>query len=362
MVHRIEASVEDPLSLEQAGFALFDMYPTRRGNLFSDEVYRLTRAHDATTVYVVSNSSANTTADRSLPLNHKISTNDVVMVTRQPHGSGDLFDASALPISETAQKLEARVLGVGPTYVDVCVGSGTFESAFGKPAPNDLSGAGDKSIRVRLDLFFSPVPYQRMVNALAQTTSLSTGTTPSERQDDSTGESNGLDSIAMDKIIRDIIVSTHAYSDPSSPLHDDPSICNIEELSRLIAKPPMDSSTRLAQQVIKFIQANPQRFRELNRPQLSAVQAALTRHIDTGTSWYREDNDSIRHCLWVRPSVSKYFHPYKSYGMRLFQCWSRQPCRSTVAGGPECGPRWKAVCRDRVVVEPHNRCRDCQRP
>jgi hypothetical protein len=35
---RIKASLEDPISLEKAGHALFDMYPERRGNLFGDEV------------------------------------------------------------------------------------------------------------------------------------------------------------------------------------------------------------------------------------------------------------------------------------------------------------------------------------
>lgn len=38
MVGRLDASLEDPLALEIAGHALYDMYPERRGNIFSDEV------------------------------------------------------------------------------------------------------------------------------------------------------------------------------------------------------------------------------------------------------------------------------------------------------------------------------------
>ena len=109
---RIQASLDNPVMLEQAGFALYDMYPTRRGNLFSDEVYRLTKSNDATTTYHSSNSSVGVV---SLLPNHKFSVNDIIILTRQPRGSGDLFDPSALPISETAQKLEAHVLALGPT-------------------------------------------------------------------------------------------------------------------------------------------------------------------------------------------------------------------------------------------------------
>ena len=45
---RIKASIDDPLALEVAGHAIFDLYPERRGNLFGDEVYRLVKAPDAT--------------------------------------------------------------------------------------------------------------------------------------------------------------------------------------------------------------------------------------------------------------------------------------------------------------------------
>lgn len=35
---RLDASFEDPLSLEMSGHALFDLYPERRGDIFVDEV------------------------------------------------------------------------------------------------------------------------------------------------------------------------------------------------------------------------------------------------------------------------------------------------------------------------------------
>ena len=38
MLGRIEASLENPLALENAGHALFDLIPERRGNIFADEV------------------------------------------------------------------------------------------------------------------------------------------------------------------------------------------------------------------------------------------------------------------------------------------------------------------------------------
>ena len=64
---RIKASLDDPLGYEAAGFAVFDLYPERRGNLFSDEVYRLVKAHDATTTF--SEQSQNATDE--LPLYSK---------------------------------------------------------------------------------------------------------------------------------------------------------------------------------------------------------------------------------------------------------------------------------------------------
>ena len=278
---RIRSSVDDPLRLEQKGNAVFDLYPTRRGNLFSDEVYRLEKARDATTVFdSIGANQTSASGPSALPPNHKFSVNDVIVVTKQPQGSGDIFDPSALPISENAMTLEARVSGVGPTYIDIVAGPGAFEAAFGGAAPNDASGKGDRRLRVRADLFFSPIPYQRMVTALAQITQVpAPNAAKGALDDDEASTSNPLDRITMDKVIRDVILSTHAFGDRDSPFFHDPSICNLDEINNLIAKPPMPTSERLALQVLKFFQSSPQRFRPLNAPQSAAVQAALTRRL-----------------------------------------------------------------------------------
>ena len=155
---RIESSIEDPLGLENAGHALFDMYPERRGDLFSDEIYRLTKSKDAC---------------QGMPVNSKFSNNDVIMLTLQPMGSGDFFDPKNLPTSEKAITAEARVVGTGPTYVDIAMPFGSFEANFG-PAPNNQgeSGRGSNAIRLRVDRFFSEIPYKRMVEALTKMSSI----------------------------------------------------------------------------------------------------------------------------------------------------------------------------------------------
>ena len=115
-----------------------------------------------------------------------------------------------------------------------------------------------------------------MVTALAQATSPTMG----ERLTDisKNEKPNQMDpAFGTDEVIRDLFISTHAFGDPSSPLHRDPSVCNIDEVARMISKPPTASSHKLAQEVVKTIQSSPQRFRSLNAPQLAAVQAALTR-------------------------------------------------------------------------------------
>jgi hypothetical protein len=40
-VDRLKKSINDPISLEMKGYALFDMYPERRGDIFTDEVRRI---------------------------------------------------------------------------------------------------------------------------------------------------------------------------------------------------------------------------------------------------------------------------------------------------------------------------------
>jgi hypothetical protein len=225
---RIEASAENPLPLEIAGHALFDLYPQRRGNIFSDEVYRLAKSHDATSTYSspseTKNDSKNEELNSILPPNHKFSQNDVIMLTLQPSGTGDFFSRTTVPTNkDVATSIEARVLSTGPTYVDVAIPGGKFEAIFG-PAPNNMgpSGKGDPNMRLRADRYFSNVPYNRMVGALGQLTAISGS---------NTNNSNSKGDI--DESIRQTILSTFRYSDPSSPTFQDAEASNLQELVSL---------------------------------------------------------------------------------------------------------------------------------
>ena len=288
---RIKASLDDPISLEVAGYALYDVEASRRGNLFADEVYRLAKASDATTVYQADDSSNAVTDTRKqqsqqtflLPRNHKFRPNDVILLTLQPNGSGDFFDPTTTsPLSEQATQLEARVLNVGPSYVDIAVQAGKFAATLG-PTFNEPGGSRQTSQRLRVDRFFSNIPYQRMVDALKQLSQI-----PDRQQqqqqlglnnDEQEENSNSLARIRMDTILSQAIVSTHAFADAESPLLRDPSICDLEELAKHIARPPMPTSGKLAHQAIRYMMAHPQTFRPLNDPQLAAVEAALTRRL-----------------------------------------------------------------------------------
>ena len=261
--------MDDPLGLETSGFALFDMYAERRGNLFSETVYRLTKAKDATTIYPRNNieddpdnnddttttttttttnqsetDTSTATATRYLPPNHKFSTNDVIMLTLQRAGSGDFFSSDSLPIGETAITAEARVLNMGPTYLDIVLPEGSFEGAFG-PAPNDRNVMRDEAkknfnLRLRVDRFFSNVPYQRMVSALAALTTIPDRSSNKPKASLQDGDSKQEESerpahsnICMDELFRELIVSTYAFANPNSPLLGDRDACDIQELVRV---------------------------------------------------------------------------------------------------------------------------------
>ncbi|KAG7343912.1 superfamily I DNA/RNA helicase [Nitzschia inconspicua] len=281
---RIEASLEDPLGLENAGHALYDMYAERRGNLFADEIYRLVKARDAT--------------QPELPVNTKFSNNDVILLTLQPLGSGDIFDPKNLPTSGTAVSAEARVISTGPTYVDIVMPAGSFEANFG-PAPNNEgpSGKGNEGLRLRIDRFFSEIPYKRMVDALTTMSTIPQRTEQSklDEGDESTSKKNTKskisnnkkmddnanphNNICMDEVLREAIISTHAFTEPSTPLFQDAEACDLQTISRLLAKPPMPSSITLANQVLTYIQGKKDVFQALNGPQLAAIGAALTRKL-----------------------------------------------------------------------------------
>jgi len=279
---RIKASIEDPISLENAGYALFDMFPERRGNLFADEVYRMVKAKDATTTFTDDNTDDATIS--FLPPRHKFSVNDVILLTLQPTGSGDFFGPATLPTNEDAVSAEARILNTGPSYVDIALPGGAFEKAFG-PAPNNVgpSGKGSPRMRIRVDRFFSRVPYQRMVTALGQLTSLPDRV----KKPDADGirpvtseTSNPYDSICMDELLRETILSTYSFNDPTSLLCRDTDACDLQELARRLARPPLPNSSRLANQALVYMQSNPHGvFGKFNGPQLTAIGAALTRRL-----------------------------------------------------------------------------------
>lgn len=253
------------------------MVPERRGNLFSDEIYRFTKAHDATQPQVPSNS--------------RFSTNDVILVTVQPMGTGDFFDIKNLPTTDSAISVEGRVTATGPAYVDVAIPSGIFEANFDYENDNTSS-----SLRLRMDRFFSEIPYKRMVDAITKMSSIperndqTTKSSLVEASDNKKSNSNkkGDESnnnphtnICMDELLREAIISTHAFTDPSTPLFHDVDACDLESFGRLLSKPPMPSSVKLANQVLTYVQANTHNglFKPLNGPQLAAIGAALTRKL-----------------------------------------------------------------------------------
>lgn len=219
------------LLLETAGHALFDMYPERRGNIFSDEVYRLVKSSDATSIYSTDQESEEGQR-RSLPQNSKFSQNDVIMVTMQPAGVGDFFGRSSMPTNKDAISLEARVLATGPSYVDVAIPGGKFEATFG-PAPNNIgpSGKGNKNMRLRADRYFSNVPYNRMVEALGQVTTVPEKKSKDETangKEDAKKEANTRKSV--DNVIRQVILSSFAYGDKESPMYGDLEATKLQEL------------------------------------------------------------------------------------------------------------------------------------
>ena len=211
------------------------MFPERRGNLFSDEVYRLTKAKDATVSYRrgTDDEDSSTAKKYCLPPNHKFSKNDVILLTEQQQGSGDFFDPSMLPTNGVASHVEARVIATGPTYVDVALSGGAFSTAFGPPQEN--SGQPDSSLRLRADRFFSNIPYTRMVAGITQLTAI-----PERKkapsidglQKDEIGPSTSgpYDNICMDEVLKEAIISTHAFADSSSPMFHDTDVCNLQEL------------------------------------------------------------------------------------------------------------------------------------
>ena len=157
--------------------------------------------------------------------------------------------------------IDAVVSRLESTYVDVAVSSGSFEAAFG-PAPNNYiiqqqlqsqKGAttstttrGDSKMRLRADRFFSNIPYQRMVTALSQLTAIpdrqQATTAPASdnniNNNETDSDSNPHARICMDELLRDVILTTHAYSEPFSSYYGDNDFCDLNYLVRDTAAHP----------------------------------------------------------------------------------------------------------------------------
>jgi AAA domain len=240
------------------------------------------KARDATTTFT--DEAAEDPTMSFLPPSHKFSINDIILLTLQPNGSGDFFGPTTQPTNDAATSAEARVLNTGPSYIDIVLPGGAFEKAFG-PAPNNVgpSGKGSPRMRLRVDRFFSNVPYQRMVAALGQLTSIPERSKRSDvegNRSSASDDSNPYDSICMDELLREVILSSYSFTDPSSVLWRDTDTCDLQELARRLARPPLPNSSNLANQALQYMQSNPHGiFGKFNGPQLTSIGAALTRRL-----------------------------------------------------------------------------------
>lgn len=235
-------------------------------------MYRLQKSHDATTTFhTADNRSPHDVSP--LPTNHKFSRNDVIVLTLQPAGTGDFLSAASLPTNPDAVLCEARVLNVGPSYLDVAISSGQYTRAFG-PASNNVGeeGKGDAKLRVRVDRFFSDVPFQRMVAALGMLTSVPENAMKADKR---------VGGFQMDNLLKELILSTFTSEDERMNTGENESNgVGMGDLPKKLAKPPLPSSVELAKQVMTYIEANPQQlFPKYNEPQLTAIRAALTRRM-----------------------------------------------------------------------------------
>jgi hypothetical protein len=136
--------------------------------------------------------------------------------------------------------------------VDIAMTGGAFEAAFG-PAPNDGSGNGNRKLRLRVDRFFSNIPYQRMVSALSQMSSIpeskkrpesegihqpgkDNSASASSSSSSSSSSSNQYANICMDEIFRETIISTFMLHDASSIFFRDTEACDLRESGQKFGK------------------------------------------------------------------------------------------------------------------------------
>lgn len=191
-------------------------------------MYRLQKAKDATTTFFSKEYGdiGTGTLPSPLPSNHKFSRNDVIVLTLQPRGTGDFLSSTSLPTNPDAVLLEARVLNVGPTYLDVAIAAGQFIRVFG-PASNNggIEGRGDPAMRVRVDRFFSDVPFQRMMAALGQLTSVQKNGGGGGKADD-----KRVGGFQMDNLLKEVILSTFKGTDDAYNMLDESEDVNLGEL------------------------------------------------------------------------------------------------------------------------------------
>jgi len=248
----------------------------RRGNLFNDEVYRFTKAQDASSITM---KSSDPTEQQKLSSACQLAKNDVVMVTHQPKGSGDFFGFERLPIDTEITTIEGRVLNRGPTYVDIAFAGGAMAAVFGISAEEEQRIS---KLRVRLDRFFSDVSYTRMVSSLSQLTAIEPRDASTKK--DTIEKEQLFSKIVMDPLLRDTILHSFVSSSPKAPLSGKDAIpfddSRINDFARRCAKPPLPNSMAMANEVLEYMQSNPHRlFPVLNQPQLNVIAAALTRRL-----------------------------------------------------------------------------------
>jgi hypothetical protein len=84
----------------------------------------------------------------------------------------------------------------------------------------------------------------------------------------------------MDEVFREIIISTFMLHDPTSIFFRDTEACDLREIAKSLARPPLPNSATLANQVLSYMQTNPHGiFPQFNGPQLTGIGAALTRRL-----------------------------------------------------------------------------------
>ena len=113
-------------------------------------------------------------------------------------------------------------------------------------------------MRLRVDRYFSNVPYNRMVAAIGQLTAVESR----EEADGVSSKNRGADG---DESIRQTFLSTCAYGNPASPMYGDVEACKLNELVSILSIYHFESLEKSSQlcSPISFVQA-----RQIAKPPL----------------------------------------------------------------------------------------------